>query len=256
MYLMYVDESGDSGIINSPTRYFVLSGLVIHETKWRSLLSDLVDFRNNLKKTHGLKLREEIHCHHFMNKPGELKRIKRNDRVDILKKCLDWLNQHPEDIRIITICVDKAGKQDLDVFELAWKVLMNRFENTIKHKNFCGPKDQDDMGLVLSDDTDEKKLTKLIRRIRHYNPVPNLVSLYGSGYRNMQIEHIIEDPIFRNSKNSLLHQMVDVIAYSARQIYEPTAYMKKKGGQRFYQRLKDVLLIQASRNNKLGIVKL
>ena len=31
MFLMYVDESGDAGLVGSPTRYFVLTGLVVHE---------------------------------------------------------------------------------------------------------------------------------------------------------------------------------------------------------------------------------
>lgn len=42
MYLLYVDESGDVGIKNSPTKYFVLSALIIHESKWRNTLDELV----------------------------------------------------------------------------------------------------------------------------------------------------------------------------------------------------------------------
>jgi hypothetical protein len=42
---MYVDESGDSGLDNSPTRYFVLTGLVIHELRWRAYLEQMVNFR-------------------------------------------------------------------------------------------------------------------------------------------------------------------------------------------------------------------
>ena len=42
MYLMYVDESGDIGpVAKSPTRYFILSAIVIHEMKWRDILHDL-----------------------------------------------------------------------------------------------------------------------------------------------------------------------------------------------------------------------
>jgi len=37
MFLMYVDESGDTGLTNSPVDYFVLSGLIIHELRWRTL---------------------------------------------------------------------------------------------------------------------------------------------------------------------------------------------------------------------------
>jgi hypothetical protein len=45
MYMMYVDESGDPGMTGSPTRYFVLSGVVVHELGWRDYLEQLLDFR-------------------------------------------------------------------------------------------------------------------------------------------------------------------------------------------------------------------
>ena len=83
MYLLYVDESGDVGIKNSPTKYFVLSALIIHESKWRNTLDELVKFKNQLRNTKGLKLREEIHCTELINRPKELVRIKRNDRLVI-----------------------------------------------------------------------------------------------------------------------------------------------------------------------------
>ena len=59
MYLLYVDETGDSGIRNSPTRYFALSGLVIHELRWWTCLDDLIKFRKQMLRC-GLKLREDF----------------------------------------------------------------------------------------------------------------------------------------------------------------------------------------------------
>jgi hypothetical protein len=89
MYLMYVDESGDIGLPpGSPTRFFILSAIVIHEMKWREILNDLVHFRQMLKITKGLKIREEIHCVDFISRPGPLVRIARNDRLDIIKNAL------------------------------------------------------------------------------------------------------------------------------------------------------------------------
>lgn len=38
MYLIYTDESGDSGMNNSPTLYFVAGGLVLHELRWQGYL--------------------------------------------------------------------------------------------------------------------------------------------------------------------------------------------------------------------------
>lgn len=46
MYLIYEDESGDSGTLNSPSRYFVLSGLVVHELRWLATLDAIVDFED------------------------------------------------------------------------------------------------------------------------------------------------------------------------------------------------------------------
>lgn len=252
MYLMYVDESGDVGKQNSPTRYFVLSAIVLHELRWCTTLESLVEFRRMLRDRKGLKLREEIHCTELINKPGDLKRIKRNDRLDIIKKCIDWINSQPH-LNVFSIFVDKHSRTD-DIFELAWNTLTMRFENTIRHNNFSGPQNADDRGMILSDNTEGEKLRKLIRKMRHFNTIPNTQEYYHSGYRNMRLEYIIEDPIFRDSKYSFMHQMNDVVAYCVRQKYQPNSYMKRKGGHNFYRRLQNVVVGQVSKKNDLGIV--
>lgn len=254
MFLMYVDESGDVGLNNSPTRYFVLSAIVLHELRWRATLVSLVEFRRLIRETKGLKLREEIHCSDFINKPRDLKRIKRNDRLDILKKSIDWLN-HQSHLNIFSIVIDKQGRTD-DIFELAWNTLTMRFENTISKNNFSGHQNADDRGLILSDNTEGEKLRKLIRKMRHFNSIPNRKDIYDGGTRNVRLEYIIEDPVFRDSQHSFLHQMNDVIAYCVRQRYEPNAYMKKKGGHNFYKRLDNVITKQVSRKNDFGIVEI
>jgi len=33
LYLLYVDESGDTGLTGSQSRYFILSGFVVHELR-------------------------------------------------------------------------------------------------------------------------------------------------------------------------------------------------------------------------------
>ena len=255
MYLMYVDESGDSGKLKSPTKYFILTAIVIHELRWRPLLESLVEFRKGLRDVKGLKLSDEIHhCTHFINKPGELVRISRNNRVDIMKKCVDWLNSQA-DINVFSVVVKKEDKSG-DIFEIAWNTLLMRFENTISYKNFAGPQNADDRGIVLSDNTEGEKLRALIRKMRHYNTIPNRGEMHASGYRNIPLQYVIEDPVFRDSKYSFMHQMNDVAAYSARQMYEPNSYMKKKGGHNFYKRLDNVSCKVVSKTNDFGIVEI
>lgn len=117
---MYVDESGDCGLTNSPSRYFVLSGLVFHELRWRTYLTQLVDFRRRMRTQHGLKLREEIHVSQMIGRaPGALQRIPKHGRLAIYRKLLDELAGYA-DLNIINVVVDKQGKnQGYDPFENA-----------------------------------------------------------------------------------------------------------------------------------------
>lgn len=252
---MYVDESGDTGLIRSPGRYFILSGLVIHELRWNDFLNDLINFRRHLRNTKGLKLREEIHASRFITKPADLVRIKRNDRLDILKQCLMFCSTKNY-CNIINVVVDKNGKTS-DIFDLAWSTLIQRFENTLNNNNFPNPKNTDDRGIIISDDTDVNKLRKIMRRMRRYNVVPNNRNIYATGgARNIAINKVIEDPFFKDSSVSFIHQLVDVIAYSLKQLYEPNSYMHKKGARNYFNILNPILCKVASRTNQFGIVEI
>ena len=88
MYLMYVDESGDSGIANSPTNYFSLSGLVIHERDWRTFVNQIVAFRQTMKAVHGLPVRTEIHAAEYIRRPP-VPGMPKHVRLAILRNLLD-----------------------------------------------------------------------------------------------------------------------------------------------------------------------
>ena len=255
MYLMYVDESGDSGLVNSPTRYFVLTGLVLHELRWRPYLDQLIAFRRRMKAAHGLKLREEIHAAALINKPGDLVRIQRNNRLTILREFADELAAMG-DLNIINVVVDKQGKApDYDVFGIAWKTLIQRFENTLSHRNFAGPANPDERGMVFPDHTEDKKLVQLLRGMRRYNPISNQ-SQFGLGYRNLTLSSILEDPNFRNSADSYWVQAADLAAFLLYQNIAPSSYMRKKSGQNYFHRLDGILCRVASSSDPQGIVRL
>lgn len=255
MFLVYVDESGDSGLVNSPTRYFVLTGLVVHELRWQKYLEQLLDFRRRIRAKYGLRLYQEIHSAHFITRPGALVSIKRNDRLAILREFADELATM-NDINLINIVIDKQGKApDYDVFEMAWKVLIQRFENTMSYRNFPGPANPDERGMLFPDRTDDKKLQQLLRRMRRYNPVPNQSS-YGGGYRNLLLTNIIEDPNFRESHHSHFVQTADLSAYLLYQKLSPNTYMRKKSGHNYFHRLDPILCKVASRADPYGVAYL
>jgi len=255
MYLMYVDESGDAGLQNSPTRYFVLTGMIVHELKWNETVDRLITFRKRMRAAFGLQLREEIHAGTMLTRPASLVRIKRNDRLTIIRLFLDELSQMPH-LNFINVRIDKQGKPaTYDPFERAWEALIQRFENTLGYRNFPSPKNTRDMGTIFCDESDEGALRRLYRRMRVFNPVSSASWSIFSGYRQLPIGKVIEDPTIRQSHNSYFIQAADVAAFAAYQWYAPSQYIRQKGARNYFLRLQSVLCKYASRT-PYGVVEL
>lgn len=250
--MMYVDESGDPGMVNSPSRYFVLSGVVVHEQAWRPTLEALVAFRLRIRDHFELKLREEVHAAHFVRGSSQLQRIAKHDRLAILRHYADELAGLPA-ADLINVVVDKQGKGvAYDPFEQAWRALIQRFENTIAFRNFRGPVARNECGLIFADGDPQKKLTQLLRRMRRYNPVPSPLG----GFRSLELSRVVEDPVYRDSRHSLLIQSADLCAFLLYQRLSPNGYMRRKGGNHYFDRLAPLLCRAASARDPEGIVRL
>lgn len=253
MYLMYVDESGDTGLVRSPTSHFALSALVIHESNWRDFVKAIANFRATLKAVYGLPVRTEIHASEYLKSPPVIG-MNRHVRLAILRNFLDELAKM-NFISVTNVVVDKTGKPvSYDVFEHAWQALFQRFENTLQWGNFPGGH-RNDFGIVLTDATDGKKLVRLVRKMSVYNPVPNM-NRFGPGFRNLPLLRIIEDPHPKDSKDSYFVQACDTCAYFLLQKYRPNSFVRRAGAQNYLNRLAGILNTRASYGNPQGIVVL
>ena len=130
---------------------------------------------------------------------------------------------------------------------------MQRFENTLSNRNFKGPANPDERGMLFPDRTDDRKLVLLLRRMRRYNPVP---SQFGPGYRNLAVANVIEDPSFRDSAHSHFIQAADLAAFLLYQRQAPNAYMRRKSGSNYFRRLDPLVCKVASPRDPEGIVRL
>ena len=253
MYIMYVDESGDSGVINSPTENFALSGITVHESRWREFRDQLVSFRRTMRTVHGLPMGNEIHAGEFIRKPP-IATMARHTRLAILRNLLDELAKI-EYISITNVVIEKNNKPpSYDIFEMGWRILFQRFENTIRRGNFPGSH-RNDKGLIIVDSTDGPKLQKLTRKMSTYNPIPNQTGM-GVGHRNLPTVTIIEDPHHKNSADSYFIQAADVSAYFLRQKLAPNAYIKRQGASNYFNRLAPVLNTKARKDDEFGIVRI
>lgn len=256
MYLMYVDESGNCGLNDRESYLFILTGLIVHDSNWRVCLDKLVGFRKHLKSKYGLLQKEEIHASDFINNtPPNLLRIPRKKRWKILVEFTDLISSINY-FSLVNILVDKRRKPlTFDVFEIAWKSLIQRFENTIGYGNFPGFKNEKEYGLILPDHTDDPKLEKLLRKMRRFNPVPHSLE-WGEGYRDLPLAYVVEDPNFKDSRHSYFIQAADLCAYLLYQREAPNQYMKRGNKKKTYLKLKPVLFTSASRSDPLGIVRI
>ncbi len=253
---MYVDESGDPGSLasGSPTNLYILTGLVVHELDWQKSLDHLIAFRKRMRNSYGLRLREELHASKLITKPGALMRLERYQRLALIRHHADTLAALSNALSVINVVVRKQDKPDnFDIFETAWQTLIQLFENTIQVGNFPGNSNEYDKGMIFPDNTDNRKLIKLLRKMRKNNPVASKIP-FRTGYRNLTIGMVIEDPSFRDSNFSYFIQAADTAAYLLYQHLSPNRYMRKRGGSKYFLRLQPVLCKQAESNDPLGIV--
>lgn len=252
MFLMYVDESGDPGLVGSPCQFYVLSGVVLHELRWQPVLERLLAFRRRVRDAYGLKLREELHAARMINKPGALVRIKRHDRLEIIRGFADHLAQIA-DLSVINVVIDKRGRDPAyDVFESAWRILLRRFDDTIAWRGFRGPHFADDRGMIFPDETDIKRLRELLRRMRYESPI---FDGDGTEIKTLRVEHVIEDPVPRDSEHSYLIQAADLTAFLLYQEIAPSAYMRRKGGHNYFGRLSPILCTTTGHRDPRGVVQ-
>ena len=251
MYFLYVDESGDPSELkdnNENSPHFILSGLIIGVKDWENCLQRFKTFRQQLKASYGLALREEIHATELI-RVGNLKsyrKIKKKDRLKILENCTTEFPKIFSSSKILNICIDKEEHSNTNnIKELAWKRLIQRYDNFLK-KSANGS-----LGIIICDGIEDREVRSLLRKMRVYNPTP---SKFG-GYYHALTNNIIEDVFTRDSNHSYFIQAVDVIAHTLYRKEYSKGSLKKYRMERLFNNLEPLLLKEANHNDEQGIVR-
>lgn len=66
MDLIYVDESGDIGTVNSPTKEYLLVAIIVPEESWHELDARIAQARQRMKARLGFDMTAEIHAVEFL----------------------------------------------------------------------------------------------------------------------------------------------------------------------------------------------
>lgn len=238
MHLFYVDEAADEELI-------VYSAICLPVSLWRAALEQVRDFRRSLRRNYGIPMTYELHAWKFVRGQGRPSQrvITKFERAQIFFEVIDAVAALPG-VQLFNACFPR--KDHLTAFER----LLNRLERTLK--------EWDSYGLLICDRGKEVLLTKVARRMGVFNPIPSAYGQWaetGQSWKNIPLERIVEDPVFKDSARSYFIQMTDFVAYSLLRRERPTPRVKKYGIDKAFTRLRRVLYLEASRRDPEGIIR-
>ena len=275
--LFYVDESYDR-------EKFCLSALGIRHTEWRECFLRVRQHRAILKQDYGIFLRKEIHAHDFVSGRGRIadRVVGKYDRVRIFEGLLRLLAQLPS-VMLINVCLDSAGRKNVQLD--AWDRLTNRIERTmlaLEEQELPLRRDlvalvEGDMdstafqkleprlthyrprAMIFADEGRELEITKALRKMGAFNPIPSRLGTWEDGgrTRNIPVERVIEDPVFKRSHQSYFIQLADCAAFALlKREVNLTPHVRKYRIHKLFERsLSGVCFRKASRSDPLGIVR-
>jgi len=254
-YLLYADASGDDGVYipgshNSSTSYYAISGVIINIEQWQTVLDKIIHFRKQLRDKHGFLMRKELKGANFFHlKKSELFKNttcdSRKKRLEVYHFIMQLLPTVLYNAKIINLFLDKT-KSDIKsdfYFDICWQNLLERFQRFLYMKN--------GLGIFIPDEGHEKELIHLTRKLRKFNQVQ---SHFGGSY-SFLLKNIVEDPFHRDSKDSYFIQLCDLVVHALYRKEEPKGSFKKYNGDRLFDYIEPLLLKEATRKDKLGIVR-
>lgn len=210
MELLYVDESGDDGLVERSSDFYILSGIAVNDYHWKETFWKLMQFRQELLRRYGLRV-DEIKGEDIFQHEGPLFNSGLFPR-DQLWICQRLINLVCDELKIALHIQAKSKEKFLlrhkttsgnltRIFrQETWEGYLAQYEKELfkKSKRTGYPQN----AMIFYDRNQEKHLRSLIRKFtRKFNEQS---SFPGTGF--------IEDVIFYDSKSSLFIQLADFIA--------------------------------------------
>ncbi|NBR16150.1 MAG: DUF3800 domain-containing protein [Flavobacteriales bacterium] len=245
MYFLYVDESGDCGAYDSSkpdrtgTKYFIMSGILVHVDKWKISLDLLKAFRRKIARDGYLAYDVEFHCSELIDphKVQAYTSISVKDRWRILEEFATVIGDN-QAFKIINVVIDKSNTdlQPNEFITSSISELYSAFDEFLKNEKT--------RGLVFLDRANEKVVNTHVRKL-----LGTGVSYEQKHYK--RIGWIIEDPIFRISSDSMFIQAADTIAYCLKEHEFSTQSKRKFQAHKFFaSRLKKIIFESVKTNEK------
>ena len=239
MHLVYIDDSGD------PPAFGIFSALAIPEESWQFAFAAIKNFRHAIRRSDGIDIHKELHAWKFVSGRGHIadRIVTKSRRCALVGDALRVVASIPG--ACLFNAAFHASKEDF-----AFERLLNRIQKNMEVKNA--------RALLFSDKGKEEKYTMIRRKMGVHNPIPSRYGVWrgGTARKNIVIDRIIEDPVFKDSKHSYIIQMVDFCAYALLRRERPLPSKSKYGLHQMFDLLQPILCREANRSDKDGIIRI
>jgi hypothetical protein len=198
VHLLYLDESGKSGPKDFDQPWYVLGGLIVHESTWRTIEGDLNAEIDRLVPPPRPDA-WELHMSLIHHSKGVFKHMPVTTRYALVDSVFDVMDKYG--VTLIFVGIDKKAHDGRYLYpdpveDVAYKLMLERFNTYVGRQS-------DTLGVVVSD---EQKEIEVATRRAH--------SRYRrTGTGMAVINHVIETPFFTPSHWSRPLQMIDVATY-------------------------------------------
>jgi hypothetical protein len=157
-------------------------------------------------------------------------------------------------IQIINVCMSlqNFSNRSNDAHFTAVDRLFNRIQTNVSRLQ------PPSHALVIFDKGKERQITKLSRRMSAFNFIPSKFECWPGGARARHIatDNVVEDPVFRESRDSYFLQLVDFAAFALlKREVPPSPFILRWGYHTLFEKLRPVLCLAASRSDPCGIVR-
>jgi hypothetical protein len=240
-HLLYIDDSQHQEVR-------VFSALAIPIDQWQAAFDRVKAFRQDLQRSHGISIYKEFHAWKFVSGRGNLGNesiaggweAHRMRRCALFRRTLAMVATLPGAMLFNVCRVDAEG--------WAFERLLNRINKNMQVNN--------SHAILICDEGKDEAYTRLCRRMKVFNPIPSAYGEWAGGEsrKNIPIERIIEDPVFKDSKRSYFVQLADFCAYAVLRHKYPIPSKMKYGLHTAIEELKPICVLEANRRDCYGII--
>ncbi len=128
--------------------------------------------------------------------------------------------------------------------------MLNRINRTLKAWG--------SYAVLICDSGKEIAYTRAVRRMAVYNPIPSQFGVWldtGASWKNIPLDRIVEDPLFKDSAQSYYVQLVDFAAYALLRRERPIPSRTKYGLDTAFNLLSPILVREARPRDPDGIIR-